>query len=826
VRQVLVRFACRPVAAVRKQAERKGGRVTDGMLEVFVFMGYLCRAVGGKSNTIVTVMDMPIRLLGFRRGVFRGAAKAFTGVTVVGGREVYAPSKSGSPAGVVRQAAYKSKRYSLRTYPAGGQWQGWSLHGWPRVFDKRGLHGAEVAALSESVEQGFYSDANLEGSTLARFEVNIVWALNGRRVTRIQDDWLQSEYGAGFTFATAYGATERPQPAQSPFFPTHPVDATYYPRWNVFVPRQISAPGICSVTVAGVDPIPAIEAQVVVMPAAKMPPYVHVLYDTVDQFGAPARLWSPALPWLHRAAEPSLVIVALASRAVLNEKPEELMALGVSSSALTDQPSWIDPAPPVPPSSFMQIIGRCIVPPDLWPAFLRPRPMNITRRETNAESSTLKAQYTDFSGIESLRPCVLGAAHSTVIGSIVETLVNVRATDEYAQPITAAHRSGNAIAGGESANVRITRSGLLRVTVDTGALSADMAATEAALSATVQSMFEDVLAPTTCPAFDDSSMSTITARVPHVIWGGVLAGKRCYAIRVLRYARSPFLAGLIQEYGDQSFTANYSGYRQYTAPDIRAPLYFTDKGFGPYIDAAAPEELWWVVDGVKQVVAMATGRRAAVRHHTESFVVGASTHGHYPAALWAHMNIFENDGGPKALAREYAMEDYLPPATALQQFAAISSARVMYFLPHNDESQGLALHIFNAESGAIESLSTVQAPWVFGEHYTQEPNQYPVYALTCYQHEVRGPLGGVLSEACLILAVSSGTEGYALISTDGGKAWSQHISAPGSFTKPGIDKDSPPVIKNPGVPGLGYHFAGTALWHPEPSHPFRKEITP
>lgn len=827
MRQVLVRFACKPNAVVRKQAQRKGRSVSDGQSEAFVFMGYLCRAVGGKHDTVVTVMDMPVRLLGFRRGAFRGAAKTPSGITSAGGRGVYAPPKAGAPVATSsRSAAYKSKQYFSRTYPPSALGQGWSFHGWPLITNMHGLHGADIAALSDTFDQGFYSDANLEGSTLARFELNIVWALNGRFVTRLQDDWLQDSYGQGFTFATAYGAPYRPQPALSPFFPTHPVDATYYPRWNVFVPRQISCPGLCSVSVHGHSPERTIESQVVVMPTAKMPAAVHVLYDTVDQFGIPARLWSPALPWLHRGAEPSLVMVALAKRAAANEKPEDFKALGAGMTALTDQPAWIDPPADANPSAFMQIIGQGIIRANTWPEFLRPVAGNITRRETTPRSAALSASYVDFSGIESLRPCVLGAAHSTEIDGVVETLVNVRATDEYAQKITSAHRSGDTIEAGESANVRITRTGLLRVTIDASALPVDTSYPVAALTAATQALFTDVVAPSTCPLFNSSTMSGATAFVPHVIWSGVLAGKRCYAIRALRYTRSPFLAGLLQEYGDQDFTANYSGYRLNSQPEIRAPLYFTDKGFGPYIDAETPEELWWLVDGIRQVIPLSSGRRAAVRHHTESMVVEASAHGDYPAALWAHMNIFQNDGGPKMLAREYAMEDYLPPATALQQFAVISGSRVLYFLPHNNEAQGLALRIFNAETGDDLALSIVLTPWVFGTHYTQAANQYPVYGLTCYQYEVRNADDELLTSACLLLAVSSGDKGYALLSTDGGYTWQPHIEAPSSFTYQGPNPDIPPVVKSPGISGLGYHFAGTALWHPRPNYPFKAEVAP
>jgi hypothetical protein len=827
VRQVLVRFACKPNAVVRKQAQRKGRSVSDGQSEAFVFMGYLCRAVGGKHDTVVTVMDMPVRLLGFRRGAFRGAAKARSGITSAGGRGVYAPPKAGAPAATSsRSAAYKSKRYFSRTYPPSALGQGWSFHGWPLITNTHGLHGADIAALSDTFEQGFYSDANLEGSTLARFELSILWALNNRFVTRLQDDWLQDSYGQGFTFATAYGAPERPQPMPSPFTPTHPVDATYYPRWNVFVPRQVSAPGICSVNVIGHNPERSVEAQVLVMPVAKMPAFVHVLYDTVDQFSAPARLWSPALPWLHRGAEPSLVVVALAKRAVIDEKPEDLDALGAGMTALTDQPAWIDPPADANPSAFMQIIGQGVIRANTWPEFLRPSAGNITRRETNPRSSALSASYVDFSGIKSLRPCVLGAAHSTEINGVVETLVNVRATDEYAQTITSAHRGGNTIETGESANVRITRTGLLQVTIDTSGLPIDTSYPAATLTATTHALFTDAVAPSTCPLFNGSTMNEVTAFVPHVIWAGVLAGKRCYAVRALRYSRSPFLAGLLQEYGDQDFTTNYSGYRLNSLPEIRAPLYFTDKGFGPYIDAAAPEELWWLIDGVRQVVTLNAGRRAAVRHHTESMVVAASSHGDYPAALWAHMDIFENDGGPKMLAREYAMEDYLPPVTALQQFAVISSVQVMYFLPHSNEAQGLALHVLNANNGDIEALPVVLTPWLFGTHYTQNANQYPVYGLTCYQHEVRNTDGEILTRACLLLAVSSGDKGYALLSTDGGHTWQPHIDAPSSFTYQGSNPDISPVVKNPGISGLGYHFAGTALWHPEPGHPFKSEVAP
>lgn len=787
MKPVHVRFACKPDPVVRRQLQQMGANLPEGQTRSLIFRGYLCKVVGERNSSRATVIDMPIRLLGFRGPLFRLGERCPLGFTSAGKRANYAPSGDVLDG---LSASFGAKHFVNATY-------GSTLTARAFVGSVTApKYGEAVARGSTNLSFPFVPtdqviDGFFNGCDTQQFQLSLQLLTGKRLGAVINDNWL----GEGWTFATAYGAKTLPALVDAPA-PAGFGESPYRPRWSVPQPRQVALPAV--EWIAGEPGRLLVAAQV----AQGMPEHHFILTDKVD-----GPKWY-SLQYPHaKAATPAVALLQLVPTPVPEDEPPAGVVLGID--VVDAVPSWAVPssAPSAVGQQYLALGPAVLSLPDDWPSHLRPAQYVPEQRWAPGFATTDFSELTffpDISGEVCYRPCVLGQIHSTIVGGVAEFVCAVRATDEYLLPITSELRDDDAagITPGEQARVKVTRTGLLVVQQDlaTGVVSTDMLA-------------PDVLGSVLCPWYDAGGMDADIAYLPQVLWGGVLDGKRCYAVRAVRYQRSIWLGSLLQDVGGGWwwFTDNYRGWRYNSTTDIRPPMYRTDLGFGPYIDRTTPEELWWVVDGVVQPITLPANYRAIPAPRQTSFAVeGQFDLGAYLAELYAHMGIYGNPGLSDQPWQEYALEEYLLPNMAMQQFAQVAPDRVVYFLPPDEEPGALKLMVF--DGAAVADYGEVSTPWASGTHYTGAEYRYPVYALTCYQREVWAD-GEMLSPAGLLLTVTSGERGYCLISQDGGTTWSQLLTAPDSFE----------TDRSAGIPGHGYIFTGSALWKPQPGYPYAKE---
>ena len=798
MKPVRVRFACKPDAVVRRRVISEGEILPAGQVKSFTFRGYLCKLVAERTICIADVIDLPIRLLGFRGPAWRAGSVCPAGYTVAGKREDYAPDKVGE---LDLSAKFIAKYFVAAGYGAS---EGQAAIGsvMPPVVEDRVIVRASMQVVYDGSPSGAGHDPFFSGCDPQRFQL-VVALLAGRRLMAVIDDaWLQSTLGADYTLATAYGSVT-PEPLAPSPVPAAFGQEFYRPRSQVPQPRQIAMPGVAWGEVEDVHRV-----VVAVQVASEMPENNFTLNNSYDD---PPRWGTLQFPYA-RAALPALAIIELVPTPVPftedGEVDEEQLPPGVDLGflMLDGVPEWAVPSnpPPATGARFLNAADPLLVPADDWPEHLRPVEfvpeliLGIAGDPGMGAVGFNAPAFPDLSGRTSYRPCVVGAIHSTNIDGVVEFVAAVRAVDEHRMPITEDLRSGDVLGIGpdDVAKVKVTRTGLLVVRYDM-----------ATGTVTTRALAPDVVGSDQCPWFDGSSMDADIAYCPQVLWGGVIGGKRCYAVRALRYERTLFLGTFLQHINlNLRRTTNYQG----EFPVAGYPGFLTDRGFGPYIDREQPEELWWVVDDVISRVALPEGYLAAVRPRVSTpAIAGQTSLSQYMALVYASMNILSAPGSEKW--QQYAMEEYLPPNTALQQFAQISKDRVVYFLPAEDDRNGtLIMQVFDGET--VAQYATVSTPWVNGVHYTDSRHSDPVYALTCYQQEVWVE-GELSSPACLILTVTSGPRGYSLLTRDGGVTWEPLVSAPDDFEEG----------RSLGIPGHGYIFSGSAIWSPKPGYPYVKE---
>lgn len=802
MRPVIVRFACRPDAVVRRRCEQQGQGVGNGQVKTFTFRGYLCRLVGEAQICRATVIDMPVRLWGFRGPVWRSGVQAPSGYTIAGARKDYAKARVMDDEPLIRDqwlsAKFASKYFVAASYGAiGGSAMAGSV---VPAKDGAGIVRPSVRVVYDSALPTAGHDAFFLGCDAMRFQLSIE-LMYGRRLSAVFDDrWLSSVLAQNISLITAYGSTTPEGSMPSPF-PPAPNEEYHRPRWQSPVPRQVAMPAA-----DWIDDEGGKRVFMLTQAAKDMPEHQFIL---ADAFGDIPRWTALQYPY-GKAAKAMLALMILTPVPVpfksdgtvdVDQIPADC-ELGYWT--IDSVPEWAGPKnpPPATNSHYLDVTEVFEVYSHLWPAHFRP--------STQVPALTLSIgpavdadgfnppTFHDLSGVDCYQSCVIGAIHSTILDGEIEYIMAVRASDLHLMPITSDLRFDDPVGIGDNdvARVKVTKTGLMtvRYRMDDG-------------SVVVDSLFEDVIGSSLCPWFDAEGMDQQTAYCPQVLWGGVVAGKRCYAVRVLRYQRSRYLGSLMQLISlNVRRSENYQG----DFPVAGYPGFLTDKGFGPYIDQAQPEEFWWVVDGKIKRVELPPEYVSSPRPKVQSPAInGQVSLGQYVSLIYSSMGIMSGDNSEKW--QQYAMEEYLASNTLMQLFTHVSDIRVVYLvLPENAEHGDLLLMAFDGEE--VVEYGSVSAPWTQGEHYEKSQHSEPVYALTCYQREV--PLNdGEVEPASLILTVTSGPLGYALITRDGGKSWEPLVSAPDSF-----EED-----RSVGIPGHGYLFTGTALWKPAPFYPFTKK---
>jgi hypothetical protein len=793
MRQVLVRFACEPDATVRRKVISVGRSMRIGRVKTFVLLGYLCRLKASAARTTGTVIDPPTDLLSRTGGVGRGGGLNAFGITTAGTRSNYRPVKTLPPEKKRDKNLAAGNRLTyavLRSYPASNTDRAYNFaampvsnHGFGRAWTSTVLSGASGA------------DQVLSGSSTDKFGVFAVWG-SERLVVSIRDKHLQAVTNQPLaSFATSYDSSDTPLPEVAPVTPTGSGQSPYLRRWNNLIPRQYSASAIAQWEAQATALTPAVVKTLLVAPFSVMPAHQFMLFENTIGDG---NKWYRANVWTRRAAVPGLLIAGLITRAAL--KNEKLTDIGVTVSTIGAPPSWLTPKESSgTPLIIPEISETSVSWPSEWPAYFRPDsgPLTISRAIIDGDGLLSREDTVDESGIDSYEACTLGATATTVIDDEVELIVGVRCTARYDEPITAEHRVDVAgIAPRFAASVRVTKVGLMRVRIQNGISAATL-------------LHHDLIGPATCPLFSSADMPAAVAFMPQVMWGGVINGERCYMVRAVRYARSAFLGGVLQDIStDIPKSPNYRGVVPVDAGSYRTPGYGTDLGFGAYADAV-PEEVWWLRGNSRTVIPVPSTHSASHRA-----IEGASPDqssnawfSWYASAVFSHMAIDPNAPGWPA---QYALEEYYAPGTSAELVAAISSVKVLLMLPPKDGGgRGATVELIAVVDGEATHYAAVATPWVIGEHYSADSQRFPIHSLTCYQQEVVVD-GALVKPAGLLLTVASGLAGYALVSRDGGVTWEPLVYAKSSFA----------AGKNPGVSPMGYHFLGNAAWRPKQQHPF------
>lgn len=395
-----------------------------------------------------------------------------------------------------------------------------------------------------------------------------------------------------------------------------------------------------------------------------------------------------------------------------------------------------------------------------------------------------------------------GTVRQTVVDDVVEYVFAVRSRAGSAVPINRARRAApDEILPGEQAAVMVTKTGLavVRATLEGTVLSTDL-------------WYPDVVGPGDCSQFDPLTMDAEVAKVPQVKFSAVMGGKRVYVCRVVRYARTPFLASVMGAEGTmmrfERYTSNYQGRKN---SGVGGPTFLTDKAFGPYPDQTQYEETWVIVDGVRHIL-----NPVALGGSLEPFTDRKFPHGFslrftgnpvltHPYFVHMYGMWSEQDEQDRVLM-DYMAEEFAPSAYELETVVAISDTALMVLLCPLLYSGTVPLEYVLCRHDILTGETTE----VYRGVGAWPPDRTPprtldwAPALTCYQREVVNDDGEVVIPAHLILRVGYQATGAVSTSLDGGVTWellytdaaTRQLSTNGT------------VINANGTPGLGLHILG------------------
>lgn len=392
-----------------------------------------------------------------------------------------------------------------------------------------------------------------------------------------------------------------------------------------------------------------------------------------------------------------------------------------------------------------------------------------------------------------VQPAMFGAVYATELNGVAEFVFCVKSLDNALLPIGSSRRATNDVpASPTQAAVTVAKTGLVfvRANIDTpGGVATETA-------------FSDVIGPIDCAQYG-ASMHADYAVLPQVRFACGLGEKRAYAVRAVRYARTPFLASSLTAVGigiPLPYTADYLGREN---AGVGGPVFYTDREFGPYPDRDQYEELWFVIDRVKHVINI-TALGGTIEPVTES--------------KWGNtlLPVFQDDSpeGPRSNARrqmlgmfsdadekdykllDFYADEFAPAGMEMNTFAQVSDTDIMFVLhrpgPINRFDNYPVVCRFSSVTGAAEVVSVIEV-------------RRPAFmALTCYQHEV--VVGGeIVQAACLILrAGRSDGRGDVFTSIDAGLTWALLYDEASTKT---INFAGATVTES-GTPSLGLHILG------------------
>lgn len=345
-------------------------------------------------------------------------------------------------------------------------------------------------------------------------------------------------------------------------------------------------------------------------------------------------------------------------------------------------------------------------------------------------------------------------------------------------------------------------------------------------------MYQDLIGPARSelmPADADPD----TARIPTLLWSGVMDGKRVYLARALRYIRDEYLGGMEQVERLLSYTREMLDDLGY--PSLAPGRYHTSafedhiydelegytaisRNYRPMVDKAQLEELWLIVDGVRTIIPMQDNQLLLPRIFGDLipyyFGEDRPRNGYYgPDKIRWLVTEAERTDPALAAARGRMHEEAIGYGAVFNTIARITDTDVVVLLHAPEGTSAGAAYSFmrvNCATGEHTILSTVQAG-------APELQIGAYQSLNCYQWEVERD-GEVVQEACLMWRSgrTDGTNGSAQVhfSIDGGRTWVgnvlSHLNIP------------PTGLPSWGMVGLGLYVNGPSMKDPSSPLFYRK----
>ena len=314
-----------------------------------------------------------------------------------------------------------------------------------------------------------------------------------------------------------------------------------------------------------------------------------------------------------------------------------------------------------------------------------------------------------------------------------------------------------------------------------------------------------------------------TARIPTLLWSGVMNGKRVYLARALRYVRDEYLGSMEQVERLLSYSREMLGDLGY--PDLDPGRYHTSffedhvygesgytsisRNYRPMVDKAQLEELWVIADGVRTIIPVGNQLLLPVIFEDfNQFYFGYERprNGYYGAdkIRWLVTEAEQTDNA-MAAARGRMHEEATGYGAVFNTVARISETDVVVVLHSPQGTTHGAQYSFmrvNCVTGEHAILSTVAVG-------SQDLYIGQFQSLNCYQWEIERD-GEVVQEACLMWRSgrTDGMRGAANVhfSIDGGRSWVGNVLS---------HQNIPPSdLPTWGMVGLGLYVHGPSIKDP------------
>ncbi len=322
--------------------------------------------------------------------------------------------------------------------------------------------------------------------------------------------------------------------------------------------------------------------------------------------------------------------------------------------------------------------------------------------------------------------------------------------------------------------------------------------------------FQDLIGPVRSdlmPAGADPD----TARIPCVIWSGVMDGQRVYLCRAVRYVRDEYLGSMEQVERGRNFSREELDALGWPnlPPTRYAKSHFEESAtYRPMVDKVELEELWVVVDGQRTIVSLPDGGLLypALFEGLNAYYFGSNRRarcGYYgpEKEIWLTTAAEESDPAMHAaLGRMH--EEPVGFGAVINTVARISETDVIVLLHPPYAGAVFAFMRLNCLTGAHEVVSSVTP----GADLTT----YTLQSLSCYQWEITSD-DEVVQDACLMWRSGRASQSQVHFSVDGARSWAGNVARAGKGPNTLTGQFGMGAFNDVGVAGLGLYVEGASI---------------